>query len=285
MISNETDRKIYFRSRSIFERALDVDHRNTTIWLQYAEMEMRNRQVNHARNIWDRAITIMPRANQFWYKYTYMEETLTNIAGARQVFERWMEWEPEEQAWLTYINFELRYREIERAREIYQRFIHCHSDVKNWIRYAKFEERNGNISAARQVYERAIEYFGEDHLNEQLILAFAKFEENQKEHERARVIYKYALDSLPKHRADEVFKQFTIHEKKYGDRPGIENVIVSKRKFQYEEQIKENSYNYDAWFDYLRLMEAEADVDTVREIFERAIANVPPEQVTTFDFI
>jgi crooked neck len=29
------------RSRSVFERALDVDHRNVTVWLQYAEMEMR----------------------------------------------------------------------------------------------------------------------------------------------------------------------------------------------------------------------------------------------------
>lgn len=67
--------------RSIYERALDVDHRNITLWLKYTEMEMRNRQVNHARNLWDRAVTILPRANQFWYKYTYMEEMLENIAG------------------------------------------------------------------------------------------------------------------------------------------------------------------------------------------------------------
>jgi crooked neck len=37
-----------------------------------------------------------------------MEEMLANIAGCRQVFERWMEWQPDEQAWQTYINFELR---------------------------------------------------------------------------------------------------------------------------------------------------------------------------------
>lgn len=29
------------RARSVFERALDVDHRSITLWLQYAEMEMR----------------------------------------------------------------------------------------------------------------------------------------------------------------------------------------------------------------------------------------------------
>lgn len=72
---------LFMNFRSIYERALDVDHRNITLWLKYTEMEMRNRQVNHARNLWDRAVTILPRANQFWYKYTYMEEMLENIAG------------------------------------------------------------------------------------------------------------------------------------------------------------------------------------------------------------
>lgn len=63
------DASSFFRARSIYERALDVDHRNITLWLKYAEMEMKSRQVNHARNIWDRAITILPRVNQFWYEW------------------------------------------------------------------------------------------------------------------------------------------------------------------------------------------------------------------------
>ncbi|OWK03571.1 hypothetical protein Celaphus_00007586 [Cervus elaphus hippelaphus] len=227
------------RARSIYERALDVDYRNITLWLKYAEMEMKNRQVNHARNIWDRAITTLPRVNQFWYKYTYMEEMLGNIAGARQVFERWMEWRPEEQAWHSYINFELRYKEVDRARTIYERYIlrtatlFClvfpsfhslvlvHPDVKNWIKYARFEEKHGYFAHARKVYERAVEFFGDEHMDEHLYVAFAKFEENQKE---------------------------------------------------------ANPHNYDAWFDYLRLVESDAEAETVREVYERAIANVPPVQ-------
>lgn len=39
-----------------------------------------------------------------------------------------------------------------------------------------------------------------------------------------------------------------------------------------------NPHNYDAWFDYLRLVEHDADSDTVREVYERAIANIPPIQ-------
>ena len=72
-------------------------------YLQYAEMEMRHRFVNHARNVWDRAVTYLPRQDQLWYKYVHMEEMLGNTAGARAVFDRWMKWEPDHQAWMAYI--------------------------------------------------------------------------------------------------------------------------------------------------------------------------------------
>ncbi|KAI0987533.1 hypothetical protein GJ496_010214 [Pomphorhynchus laevis] len=263
------------RCRSVWERALDVFSRNVGVWIKYAEMEMRNKQINHSRNIWDRAVALLPRANQLWYKYVYMEELLENIAGARQVFERWMEWQPEEQAWNTYINFELRYKEIKRARNIFERFVMVHPEHKNWIRFALFEERNHCITSARQVYERAVEFFGIEELNEKLLLAFAKFEERQKEHERVRVIYKYALEHLDASYRSAVYRAYTIHEKKYGDRQGIEYVVMSKRKFQYEEELNKNGYDYDTWFDYIRLLEKESTADVVREAYERAIAHVP----------
>jgi crooked neck len=110
-----------------------------------------------------------------------MEEMLGNVAGARQVFERWMEWEPEEQPWQAYINFELRYKELDRARSIYERFVIIHPEVKNWIKYARFEEKHHYISSARTIFERGIEFFGDDNMSEDLLVAFAKFEERQKE--------------------------------------------------------------------------------------------------------
>ena len=50
-------------------------------------------------------------------------------------------------------------------------------------------------------------------------------------------------------------------------------------KFQ---EVKNNPHNYDAWFDYLRLVEKEGEADQVREIYERAIANVPPSRVSDY---
>lgn len=47
--------------------------------------------------------------------------------------------------------------------------------------YSRFEEKHGFISGARKVFERAVEFFGDDHMDEDLYVAFAKFEERQKE--------------------------------------------------------------------------------------------------------
>ena len=57
----------------------------------------------------------------------------------------------------------------------------CHPEVKNWIRFASFEEHNNYVSSCRKVYERAVEFFGEDNMDEKLYVAFSKFEERQKE--------------------------------------------------------------------------------------------------------
>lgn len=273
----EEQQKDFRRARSVWERALDVDHRNLSVWLKYVEMEMRHRFVNHARNIWDRAVTLLPRIDQLWYKYIHMEEMLGNVAGARQIFERWMQWEPDHHGWAAYIKMELRYNEVERARMIYERYVRCLPSVKAWVRYAKFELQYANDpAAARRCYERSVEELGEDEQDEELFIKFAEFEEKVGENERARAIYRYALDHLPKAAAGDVYKRYMAFEKQRGDVTGMEEAIVAERRFAYEEQVKQNPLNYDAWFDYVRLEESAGDVDKCRDVYERAISAVPP---------
>lgn len=271
----EEQQKDYRRARSVWERCLDIQHTSVPTWLKYAEMEMRNRFVNHARNIWDRAVTILPRVDQLWYKYIHMEEMLGNIAGARQVFERWMKWEPDHNGWAAFIKMELRYKENDRARDIYERYVQCLPTIKAWVRYAKFEFNAGDVARARAVYERAVQLLDGETAIEALFLKFAEFEEKVKEVERARAIYRYALDHIPKAQATAVFQRAIAFEKQHGDRSGIEDVIVGQRRFQYEEEVARNSHNYDAWFDYCRLEESAGDPDKIREVYERAIGNVP----------
>ena len=262
----------------MFERALDVDSTSVVLWIRYIEAEMKTRNINHARNLLDRAVTILPRVDKLWYKYVYMEETLGNIPGTRQVFERWMTWEPDEAAWQAYIKLEKRYGEYDRARAIFERFTMVHPEPRNWIKWARFEEENGTSQLVRDVYGVAIETLGDDFMDEKLFIAYARYEAKLKEYERARAIYKYALDRLPRSKSAALHKSYTTFEKQFGNREGVEDVILAKRRVQYEQQIKDNPKNYDAWFDFARLEETGGDVDRVRDVYERAIAQIPPSQ-------
>uniref|UniRef100_A0A7S3ER36 Suppressor of forked domain-containing protein n=1 Tax=Haptolina ericina TaxID=156174 RepID=A0A7S3ER36_9EUKA len=280
--SFEEAQRDFERARSVYERALDVDHRNTTVWLKYAEMEMRNRHINRARNVWDRAVTLMPRVDQFWFKYIYMEEMLGNVSGARALFDRWVEWEPDDHAWSSYVRLELRANQPSRARKVHERWVECHNFPRSWIKWAKFEEKQGETANCRAVYEGALQNLDERDHTEELFISFAQFEERAKESDRARVIYKYALDALPRSEAQDLYKKYVLFEKQRGDRSGIEDVISSKKRFQYEEVLKKDPYMYDTWYDYVRLEESfvidavEPDFAATRDVYERAIANVPP---------
>jgi crooked neck len=148
------------------------------------------------------------------------------------VFERWMKWQPEEQAWNSYINLELRYKVVDWARTIYECFVLVDPAMKNWFKYSQFEEKYASFAHEQKVYERGVEVLGDEHMDQHLYVAFAKFEENQKEFERVQVIYRYALDRISKQETQELLKNYIIFEKKFGDRRVIEDSIVRKRRFQ-----------------------------------------------------
>ncbi|KAG8390551.1 hypothetical protein BUALT_Bualt01G0095200 [Buddleja alternifolia] len=274
----EESQNDFARARSVWERAVEMDYRDHTLWLKYGEFEMRNKFVDHARNVWERAVELLPRVDQLWCKYVHMEEgVLGNVAGTRRVFERWMRWMPDQRGWISYVEFELRYNEVERARAIFERLVDCHPKVgASWIRFAEFEMKNGEIERARNCYERGVGKWGDDDV---LFLAFAEFEESCGEIERARCIYRYALDRVPRGRAGELYNKFVAFEKRYGDREGIEDGIVGTMRLQYEGEVRMSTLNYDAWFDYIQLEESFVNnKQRIEDVYERAIANVPPAQ-------
>ncbi|KAF9445713.1 protein prenylyltransferase [Macrolepiota fuliginosa MF-IS2] len=291
----EASQNSFDRSRSVFERALDVDPRSIQLWLSYTEMELKSRNVQHARNLFDRAVTLLPRVDQLWYKYVYLEELLQNVPGARQVFERWMQWEPDDKAWQAYIKMEQRYNEQDRASAIYERWVAVRPDPRVWVKWAKFEEERVRMDKAREVFQTALEFFGDEEEQvekaQAVFGAFAKMETRQKEYERARVIYKFALERIPRSKSAGLYASYTKFEKQHGTRTTLENTVLGKRRIQYEEELAHDGRNYDVWFDYARLEEGawrdlkeegatteemDAAAGRVREVYERAVAQVPP---------
>lgn len=45
----EESQNEYTRARSVYERALQIDYKNPHLYIKYAEMEIRTKNVNHAR--------------------------------------------------------------------------------------------------------------------------------------------------------------------------------------------------------------------------------------------
>ena len=115
-------------------------------------------------------------------------------------------------------------------------------------------------------------------MDEKLFIAYARYEAKLKEYERSRAIYKYALDRLPRSRSAILHKSYTTFEKQFGNREGVEDVILAKRRVQYEEEIKSEPQNYDIWFDFAKLEETGGDAERIRDVYERAIAQIPASQ-------
>ncbi|KAJ7940478.1 pre-mRNA-splicing factor CLF1 [Mycena leptocephala] len=291
----EASQNEFARSRSIFERALDVDPRSIQLWLSYSEMELKSRNVQHARNLFDRAVTLLPRVDQLWYKYVYLEELLQNVPGARQVFERWMHWEPDDKAWQAYIKMEERYGELDRASAIYERWVQVRPEPRVFVKWGKFEEERGRVDKSREVFQTAIDFYGDDEEQvekaQAVFGAFAKMETRLKEFERARVVYKFALGRIPRSKSVALYAAYTKFEKQHGTRTTLESTVLGKRRIQYEEELAHDGRNYDVWFDYARLEEGawrdlkdegatteeeEAAAVRVREVYERAVSQVPP---------
>jgi len=283
----EAAMKEFRRARSVYERALEVDYQHVTLWLRYAEMEMKNKFVNHARNVWERACKLLPGVDQFWLKYAYMEEVLGNYEKVREIFESWMTWSPRDTAWMAYLKFEERMNSVENCRNVLERFLdnvpnvgdqEATDAVGRYMKAAKFEEKHNNRDRARLYYERALAELGEASLKEEFFLAFCRFEIKCKEFDRSRILFKYALDRIPKGKAVRLYNTFVKFEKQHGTYEEMEDIILSKRRSYYEEEISRDSHNYDIWFDYIRLEESSGNIDKVRDVYEKAIANIPPSK-------
>lgn len=90
------------------------------------------------------------------------------------------------------------------------------------------------------------------------------------------MIFKHAIESLPEDRRPLLTALYTQFERQHGDKAGIESVTLARRRKQYEEKVTETPNDYDLWFDYTRLEESSGELEQIRDVYERAIANVPP---------
>mmetsp|Transcript_11790 Transcript_11790/g.11677 ORF Transcript_11790/g.11677 Transcript_11790/m.11677 type:complete len:158 (-) Transcript_11790:3-476(-) len=156
-----------------------------------------------------------------------MEELLMDYAAARKVYERWMQWQPSDNAWLQYIKFELRCHEVERARAIYERYVSQIQTVMSFTRLAKFEERHGNNVRARAGYQTCHDTLkddlGPEGITEDLYVKWAEFEQRaaRDDPSAAAKVYKLGIDTLPPERTAYLRDRYAKYMKQKGTRTDI----------------------------------------------------------------
>ncbi|KAH8923583.1 hypothetical protein BT69DRAFT_149204 [Atractiella rhizophila] len=81
------------RSRSVYEKVLDVSPAEIKVLMSYTEMELTARNIQHAQRLRS-SFHPSPHLDQLWYKYVFLEELLGNAGGARRYSSAG--WEPDE---------------------------------------------------------------------------------------------------------------------------------------------------------------------------------------------
>ena len=150
---------------------------------------------------------------------------------------------------------------------------------------------------AREVYERALSELDAEDVNAKVFKFFANFEERHGEYERARIIYRHAIDNFKLGSSDsnamvvvaddevdehekamraELSKAYISFEKKFGNKEGVENLILTKQRAEYRAKVALDPADYDSWLEWSKLAATHGSPSDVRDVFERAVANVPP---------
>ncbi|CAG98595.1 Clf1p [Kluyveromyces lactis] len=254
----EFDQKDIRRARSIYERALLVDHGFIPLWIQYIDSEIKWKNINHARNLLDRATNALPRVDKLWFKYLLLEESLGNQGIVRGIYTRWCSFEPGPDAWDSFIEFETRCLNFENVRNIYSKFVLVHPQIDTWLKWVRFEQTHGDISSVRTVFSFALDtltsFSGTPLVDiERVIGSFASWEASQGEYERSRTLYRLAVERWP---ISEALKEQQIQfEKKFGSSKNMEDIVIAKRKAEYEQYLKSDPYHYSTWWVYIDLVE------------------------------
>ena len=295
------------RARNVMDRAVQILPRIDFLWYKYVFMEETVGDMDKCRECFERWMDWCPDEG-VWLSYARFEvryakamaktEGLTNLDRATEVMKRYVNEYPCAKSFLKLAKWaEHEGKDIELARKVYEgALVELDTEEVRQARvfrqFASFEERQGEFERARVIYQHALK----------LLNLEGRYANNNNQKDTTLSIYNNNKDNsaIPttttaltttdkadsteqlsdneRYRRDELYRAYVAFEKKHGNKDGIENVILTRQRAEYQKRTSIDPLDYDAWFEYAKLEEDHGDPTSVRDVYERAVGNVPPAQ-------
>lgn len=279
-------------ARVIFDKAVQVNYKTVdnlaTIWCEWAEMEIRHKNIKAALELLRRA-TAEPsvevkrrvaadgnepvqmklhKSLRLWNFYVDLEEALGTLESTRAVYERILDLRiATPQIIINYALLLEEHKYFEDAFKVYERGVKIfkYPHVKDiWVTYlSKFIDRYGKnkLERARELFEHAIEMTPADSVKP-LYLQYAKLEEDYGLAKRAMKVYDQATKAVPNH---EKLSMYQIYIARAAEIFG-----VPKTREIYEQAIESGLPDKDVktmCLKYAELEKSLGEIDRARGIF------------------
>ncbi|KAK6589509.1 hypothetical protein RS030_203058 [Cryptosporidium xiaoi] len=274
-------------SRSIFERALNINYEHTRIWREYINMEIINGNINNARNLYERVIKLLPMVDEFWIKYVQMEQILKNYINVRHIFNNWIKWKPCKNIYFQYCKFEEECGEIELARNILNNLISLYPTQEAFLALARFELRYNNMASIKKIFDQMV-YFHKSsntQINPKTVVFFADVFVNEGKLEEAINIYNQGI-SLTEAQDRQFLKEklFIVYKLEKKQRVDDTDEWKLNKIKQYRDVLSCNPIDFDHWFDFSIFAFQYLKPEDVQKIFDDfSKVSAPKDDIIEFE--
>eukprot|EP01104_Vermistella_antarctica_P005748 TRINITY_DN162_c0_g1_i1.p1 TRINITY_DN162_c0_g1~~TRINITY_DN162_c0_g1_i1.p1 ORF type:complete len:867 (-),score=301.55 TRINITY_DN162_c0_g1_i1:137-2737(-) len=252
-------------ARAIFDQAVEARFKYVqdlaTVWCEYAEMELRQKNFHRARDVLERATT-PPRGAR-------RHQTGRDTPLQSRVYK-------EVRLWGFYADLEESLGTFESTRAVYERVLDLRIATPQVIlNYAQFLASNGYFEDSFKAYERGVNMFDYPFALDIWITYLTSFIRRYKgtKLERARDLFEEAVDGVPAEDAKTLYVMYANLEEEYGlARHAMSVYDRATRAVALEDQ-------FPMYLLYISRATEFFGVTRTREIFEQAIGRLQPKDV------
>ncbi|KAK4047853.1 pre-mRNA-splicing factor syf1 [Microbotryomycetes sp. JL201] len=252
-------------ARKIFEKATKVPFKRVDelaeIWIEWAEMEVRNENYDEAIKVMQRA-TAIPKK---WREISYHDESLSSQTRLFKSLKLWS----------FYVDLEESIGTVETTKAVYDKMFELKiANAQVVINYANFLEENQYWEESFKVYERGVDLFTYPVVFELWNAYLSKFIKRYggEKIERARDLFEQALENCPPKFAKPLYLLYGHLEEEHG--------LAKRAMAVYDRAVnavdlkdKMEMYTY-----YIAKATANFGLPATRPIYERAIESLPDKQ-------